>query len=301
MSCKPPKEPSALNKFDMWTIGSVLKWTQDYFEKKGIDTPRLDAEVLLADVLGCERIYLYVNFDKPLEKDELARYRKMVEKRARRFSVAHIIGKKEFMGLTFKVTEATLVPRPDTEILVGAAAERLKKIGNAPHIADIGTGTGAIGLSLCRLMSEVTAVLTDISDAALAVAEENAANLNVADKCRFFLGDLTAPLAGQNFTAIIANPPYIADEQLSGIAPEVQREPITALAGGKDGLDFYRRLANDAPPLITPGGFMAVEVGIGETASVAELFTAASNMEKTAEIIKDLAGIERVVIAWKQQ
>ena len=269
----------------MWTIGSILKWTQDYFQKKGIDTPRLDAEVLLSEVLGCERIYLYVNFAQPLVQDELDRYRELVKQRARRISVAHIIGKKEFMGLPFKVTLDTLAPRPDTEILVGAAVERLKKISLAPHIADVGTAT---------------ATLTDISEATLAVAEENAAALAVAERCSFARGDLTAPLIGKTFTAILSNPPYIPDGELADLQAEVRNEPAQALFGGADGLNFYRRLAAEAPPLIADDGFIAVEVGMGQAATVAALF-AAEHRFTDAEIIKDLAGIDRVVVAWKQK
>ena len=276
-----------------------MKRTQEFFAKKGIDTPRLDAEVLLSEVLSCERIYLYVNFDKPLEKDELDRYREFVMKRAQRYCVAHIVGKKEFMGLSFKVTADTLVPRPDTEILAGVAAERLKKKPGEKTFADIGTGTGAVGLSVCRFAPNTAATLTDISEAALAVAEENAAALGLAERCEFLVGDLTAPIAGKKFTAILSNPPYIPEKDLATLPPEVKREPKSALAGGTDGLDFYRRLAKDAPPLIETGGFVAVEVGAGQALSVAEIF--ARNSFADTETVKDLAGIERVVIAWKRE
>ena len=283
----------------MWTVGSILKWTQDFFQRKGIDTPRLDAEVLLSEVLACQRIFLYVNFDKPLEEKELAHFRALVKKRAERISVAHIIGRKEFMGLSFKVTLDTLVPRPDTEILVGAAAERLKKMGGALRIADIGTGTGAIGLSVCSLVKDVSAVLTDISDAALCVAKENAAALSLTERREFVRGDLAAPLNGQSFAAVLSNPPYIPDGEVDLLAPEVKCEPPTALFGGADGLDFYRRLAVEAPPLVQTGGFVAVEVGAGQAPSVAALLVDSGLLGAT-EIIKDLAGIERVVIAWKR-
>lgn len=282
---------------ELWTIGRILKWTEQYFKQKNIESPRLDAEVLLSHILGRERIYLYVHFDEPLEPAELARYREAIKQRVQRVPIAYIIGEKEFMGLTFKVTEDTLVPRPDTEILVQAAIERLRARGDAPRFADIGTGSGAICLSVLHFLPKAQADTVDISPAARAIAEENAAALEVADRVTFHTGDLLAPLAGQCYDAILSNPPYIPDGDIAALAPEVRlKEPHTALAGGKDGLDFYRRLMADAPALLKDGGFLAVEVGIHQAAPVAAL--AVPSFSRT-EILKDYAGIERVVIAWK--
>lgn len=282
---------------ELWTIGRILKWTEQYFKQKNIESPRLDAEVLLSHILGRERIYLYVHFDEPLEPAELARYREAIKQRVQRVPVAYIIGEKEFMGLTFRVTADTLVPRPDTEILVQAAIERLRARGDAPRFADIGTGTGAICLSVLHFLPKAQADTVDISPAARAVAEENAAALEVADRVTFHTGDLLAPLAGQCYDAILSNPPYIPDGDIAALAPEVRlKEPHTALAGGKDGLDFYRRLMADAPALLKDGGFLAVEVGIHQAAPVAALAIPAFSR---TEILKDYAGIERVVIAWK--
>lgn len=282
---------------ELWTIGRILKWTEQYFKEKGIESPRLDAEVLLSHILGRERIYLYVHFDEPLEPAELARYREAIKQRVQRVPVAYIIGEKEFMGLTFKVTADTLVPRPDTEILVQAAVERLRARGETPRFADIGTGSGAICLSILHFLPKAQADTVDISPAARAVAEENAAALEVADRVTFHTGDLLAPLAGQCYDAILSNPPYIPDGDIAALAPEVRlKEPRTALAGGKDGLDFYRRLTADAPAHLKDGGFLAVEVGIHQAAPVAAL--AVPSFSRT-EILKDYAGIERVVIAWK--
>ena len=282
---------------ELWTIGRILKWTEQYFKQKNIESPRLDAEVLLSHILGRERIYLYVHFDEPLEPAELARYREAIKQRVQRVPVAYIIGEKEFMGLTFKVTADTLVPRPDTEILVQAAVERLRARGETPRFADIGTGSGAICLSVLHFLPKAQADTVDISPAARAVAEENAAALGASDRVTFHTGDLLAPLAGQCYDAILSNPPYIPDGDIAALAPEVRlKEPHTALAGGKDGLDFYRRLTADAPAHLKDGGFLAVEVGIHQAAPVAAL--AAPSFSRT-EILKDYAGIERVVIAWK--
>lgn len=315
----------------IWTIGRILKWTEQYFRDKGIESPRLDAEVLLAHVLEKQRIYLYVHFDEPLQPDELAAYREMIKQRVLRVPVAQILGEKEFMGLTFKVTADTLVPRPDTEILVQAAVERLKAMkgeAKAPEdealadgeeassaanrdeaavdvsqeplrIADIGTGSGAICLSVLRYLAGTVADTVDISPAARAVAEENAASLGLADRVTFHTGDLLQPLRGMTFAAILSNPPYIPEADIAGLAPEVRlKEPHTALSGGQDGLDFYRRLAKDAPAMLVPGGFMAFEVGIHQAEPVAALAKANPLIART-EILPDYAGIDRVVVAWR--
>ena len=316
----------------IWTIGRILKWTEQYFKDKGIESPRLDAEVLLAHVLEKQRIYLYVHFDEPLQPGELAAYREMVKQRVLHVPVAQILGEKEFMGLTFKVTADTLVPRPDTEILVQAAVERLKAMrgeAKAPEdesladgeeassaanrdeaavdvsqeplrIADIGTGSGAICLSVLHYLADTVADTVDISPEARAVAEENAASLGLADRVTFHTGDLLQPLVGMTFAAILSNPPYIPEADIATLAPEVRlKEPHTALSGGRDGLDFYRRLAKEAPAMLVPGGFMAFEVGIHQAEPVAALAKANPLIART-EILPDYAGIDRVVVGWRK-
>ncbi|MCI6232257.1 MAG: peptide chain release factor N(5)-glutamine methyltransferase [Selenomonas sp.] len=308
---------------EIWTIGRILKWTENFFKEKGIESPRLDAEVLLGHVLEKERIYLYVHFDEPLQPQELAEYREAIKQRIRRVPVAYIIGQREFMGLTFHVTEDTLVPRPDTEILVQAAIERLKKMSGVEEarpvrFADIGTGTGAICLSVLHYLTQATADTVDISEAARKVAEENAEALDVKGRITFYTGDLLAPLfkaqsggagdkasaaeetAGARYDAILSNPPYIPDADIETLAPEVRcKEPRTALAGGADGLDFYRRLVADSPALIKDDGFLAVEVGIHQAQVVAKMATESGAFART-EILKDYGGIERVVVVWKK-
>ncbi|WP_443868498.1 peptide chain release factor N(5)-glutamine methyltransferase [Mitsuokella multacida] len=286
----------------IWTIGRILKWTEQYFKDKGIESPRLDAEVLLAHVLEKQRIYLYVHFDEPLQPGELAAYREMIKKRVLRVPVAQILGEKEFMGLTFKVTADTLVPRPDTEILVQAAVDRLRAMaGEEPlRFADIGTGSGAICLSVLHYLAGTVADTVDISPAARAVAEENAASLGLADRVTFHTGDLLQPLSGISFAAILSNPPYIPEADIVKLAPEVRlKEPHTALSGGQDGLDFYRRLANEAPAMLVPGGFTAFEVGIHQAGDVADLLKANPLIDRT-EILPDYAGIDRVVVGWRK-
>ncbi|MCI6283583.1 peptide chain release factor N(5)-glutamine methyltransferase [Selenomonas sp.] len=304
---------------EVWTIGRILKWTEHFFQEKGIESPRIDAEVLLGHVLKKERIYLYVHFEEPLQPEELTAYREAIKKRVQRVPVAYIIGRREFMGLTFHVTEDTLVPRPDTEILVQAAVERLKKREGDVHFADIGTGTGAICLSVLTYVPDATADTVDISEAARKVAEENAEALGVADRVMFYTGDLLAPLCAAQadvdasgddepqaearaarYDAILSNPPYIPDADIASLAPEVRcKEPRTALAGGPDGLAFYRRLIADSPALLKDDGFLAVEVGIHQAKAVAQMATDSGNFART-EILKDYGGVERVVVAWKK-
>ena len=282
---------------DIWTIGRILKWTEQYFGSKGVESPRLDAEVLLSHVLEKERIYLYVHFDQPLEAKELAAYKALIKQRVEHVPVAYLLGQKEFMGLNFKVTPATLIPRPDTEILVQAAVERLRGRENC-SFADIGTGSGAICLSVLSFVQGSHAVTVDISQEARAVAEENAARLGLADRIEFFTGDLLEPIKDRKFTAILSNPPYIPEKDIEGLQAEVRcKEPYGALSGGEDGLDFYRRLCSEAPDLLEDEGFMAFEVGIGQAAVVAKL-AEENPLIKRTEILKDLAGIERVVIAY---
>ena len=227
---------------EIWTIGRILKWTEQYFGGKGVESPRLDAEVLLSHVLKKERIYLYVHFDQPMEAAELAAYKELIKQRVNHVPVAYLLGQKEFMGLTFRVTPATLIPRPDTEILVQAAVERLRGQEKV-SFADIGTGSGAICLSVLSFVPGSRAATVDISPEARAVAEENAGNLGLSERIEFFTGDLLEPVKDRKFTAILSNPPYIPEKDIEGLQEEVRcQEPYGALSGGQDGLDFYRRL-----------------------------------------------------------
>lgn len=287
---------------EVWTIGKILKWTEEYFQKAKLDSPRLDAEVLLAHVLKQkERIYLYVHFDQPLEQHELSAYRECIKRRVQHEPVAYITGHRDFMGLDFKVTKDTLIPRPDTEILVEAVLQRLPAAGEASSLADIGTGTGAICLSLLNYLPKLQAVAVDISPGALAVAKENSIALGLAERVEFLQGDLLVPLAakGSLLNAIVSNPPYIPKADIAALASDVKSyEPMGALDGGEDGLDFYRRLLDGSAALLAANGFLAMEVGIHQARQLEKLAAGMSQWDK-CEIIRDLAGIERVVILWK--
>ncbi len=280
----------------VWTIGSILKWSEQYFGSHGAETPRLDAEVLLSYLLGQKRIFLYVHFDQPLTAEELARYREMVKRRAAGEPVAYICGEKEFMGLTFKVTPAVLVPQPDTETLVEAAIERLRG-KKSPRVADICTGSGAIALALAHYLPETSVAATDISTEALSIAKETAENLGLSERVEFREGDLLAPLAGETFDAIVSNPPYIPSAEIAGLPREVRAEPKIALDGGADGLDFYRRLVHESAALLKDGGFLAVECGDTQAGAIVNM-AVTGGFGKT-EIVRDLADKERVVVLWK--
>ena len=275
-----------------WTIGSLLQWTKQYFRDKGVENPRLDADVLLSSLLGKDRVYLYVHFDQPMEQEELVKFREMVRRRAAREPVAYIIGHREFMGLEFRVSPAVLIPRPDTEVLVEAAIERLAAVQDG-MILDVGTGSGAILIGTLSRVAGCRGLGVDVSSSALAVARENATRLLEPGRADFTQADLF-PAEPMLFDAILSNPPYVTSAEMTELAPEVRREPELALHGGTDGLAFYRRLTEGGGRHLKPDGFMALEVGAGQAAAVAELGQAAGwRIEK---IIPDYAGIERVVV-----
>ena len=280
-----------------WTIGTLLQWTKQYFRDKGVENPRLDADVLLSSLLGKDRIYLYVHFDQPMESEELAAFREMVRRRAARAPVAYITGHREFMGMDFQVSPAVLIPRSDTEILVEAATQRLKDVQDG-CILDVGTGSGAVLVGTLARLACCSGVGVDISKQALAVAEANAARLLGSGRASFLNADLFPP-EPVLFDAILSNPPYITSGEMAALAPEVLQEPALALHGGEDGLDFYRRLMEGGWRYLKPAGFMAVEVGANQARTVSRMAEQAG--WKTENIIPDYAGIERVVVVRREK
>ena len=282
---------------DRWTIGRVLSWTKQYFADKGVEQARLDAEVLLSHVLGMDRLHLYVRFDQPLLPEELAAFRAMVLRRAAREPVAYILGCKEFMGLDFLVSPDVLVPRPDTELLVEACETRLKETLDV-HILEIGPGSGAVVISLLKRQPRWQAAAVELSSQAAAIVRKNAKRHEVETRLQLYEGDLFAPVAGQQFDAVVSNPPYIPEADLAGLQPEVHREPRMALAGGADGLDFYRRLVREGGVYVREGGWLLLEVGSGQAQEVAQL--GKQSGWQVDAILPDYAGIERVVVLRKQ-
>lgn len=274
------------------SVAEVLKSATLRLEEGGIDSPKLDAEILLAHVLGWRRLSLYVDAEKILPLEKILRFNDWITQRLKKFPVAYLTGTKEFMGLAFAVNEHVLIPRPETEILTELVGEYLRSIGGEVNFADLGTGSGAICVSILKFVKSARACAVDVSAEALNVAKFNATKFHVEDRINFFQGDLFAPLEGKIFNAIISNPPYIPTGELDSLQAEVQREPRLALDGGEDGLNFYRRIISDAPKFLTDGGLLAFEVGINQAEAVKNLM--AANFAEV-EIFKDLAGIERVV------
>lgn len=283
----------------IWTIKKLLLWTTHYFQEHHLDSPRLDAELLLAHVLHKQRIYLYTDFDLIVEPSELSLYREYIKKRVSGVSTAAIIGEKEFMGLTFKVNEDVLIPRPDTETWLEKVIQYHRN-EQGLYVADLGTGSGAILLSFLYYCKEDTGVGVDISEKALAVAEENGKNLKMDDRVTWRRGDyLTALEKGELFDGILTNPPYIPTGDISGLAEEVRHEPMNALDGGADGLTFYRKLAEGAAEHLKDGGFLAAEFGIHQAADVVKLLKETGKFD-SFEVITDYGGIERAVYCRKK-
>ncbi|MFA7067557.1 MAG: peptide chain release factor N(5)-glutamine methyltransferase [Acidaminococcaceae bacterium] len=282
----------------VWTIVKILEWTKQYFADKGVETPRLDAEVLLCDVLKCQRINLYVNFDKPLEDDELKKYRDYVAKRANNEPLAYILGHKAFMHSEFKVTKDTLVPRPETELLVEQVA-KLNKDKNPGKILDLGCGSGAIIVSLLQMLPTARGMAIDINAGAVKTAMENAESLGVAHRCCGLVSDLFSQIPVDiKFDVIVSNPPYIPTQEIAGLAADVLKEPRGALDGGPKGLNFYERILQGINGFLTPEGMVAFEVGIGQGEQVAALCKA-QNLIITA-VCNDYANINRMVFATKE-
>ncbi len=275
---------------ETWTVLRVLRWTTGYFRERGLDSPRLDAELLLADILDVDRVGLYLRYDQPLTDDELTAYRRRVARRAKNEPVAYIRGTTEFWSLTLKVSSAVLIPRPDTEVLVEEALVRGKE---RARVLDVGTGSGAIALALASERPEWSLVALDLSQEALKIAQENARRHDMGERICFVYGDL-AHLPEGPFDLIVANPPYIPRGELTGLMADVRDyEPMQALDGGGDGLDAYRALAAQARGRLVPGGCLLVEIGAGQQNDVCRLFEEAGLLDVATRT--DYAGIERIV------
>jgi release factor glutamine methyltransferase len=275
---------------ERWTVLKLLQWTADYFAGKEIESARLEAELLLAATLDLDRVGLYINFERPLEVAELKAFRERVRRRALREPVQYILGETEFWSLPFNVGPAVLVPRADTEILV---EEALARIDGPARILDVGTGSGAIAVALAYEKPELQVMAIDCSEPALVIARGNALRNGVAERVTCLAGDLAALPSGP-FEMVVSNPPYIPTTDLAQLMPEVRDyEPRLALDGGADGLNAYRQLAMQAGQVLTPGGWLLVEIGIGQAVDVSSLLKAAGMIEIGQR--NDYAGIPRVV------
>jgi release factor glutamine methyltransferase len=279
---------------EAWTVRRLLEWTEEFLRKKGVEAPRLEAQILLAHALGCKKIDLYVRHEEEPPESKRAAFRDMIKKRAEGMPVAYLVGYRDFYSLDFAVTPAVLIPRPETETLVMEALRVVKPL-DAPRVLDVGTGSGCIAVTIARQHKTARVTATDLSADALAVAGTNAQRHGVTDRVTFVQGDLFVPVSPEAFDLVVSNPPYIAREEFASLEPGVRDfEPRLALDGGIDGLDYYRRIANEVPRVLRPGGTVLVEIGATQEPAVRDLFAAQLEPGPT---FKDRAGRPRVVSA----
>lgn len=288
---------------DAWTVLRLLTWTTDYLKQHGSDSPRLDAEVLLAHARGCERIMLYAAFDQVVADDVRAKFRELVKRRAEGTPVAYLVGKREFYSLSFRVTPDVLIPRPETELVV---VETLGALGGGPRsnvqgprsavVADVGTGSGAIAVAVAKHAPQCRVIAVDASPAALAIAQENAVACGVAERIEFLEGDLLARLPVEaRFSIVASNPPYVSEAEYETLSTSVKNhEPRQALVAGPTGTEVIERLIPQAAERLLPGGWLIVEVSPMIAGRVVELIASDGRYEP-AIIVKDLAGLARVV------
>ncbi len=291
-----------------WTVLDLLNWTTDYFRTKGIRNARLNAEVLLGKTLGLERIMLYARFEQVAPPDQREEFRELVRRRGAREPLQYLVGACEFYGRLFEVGPAVMVPRQETELVVAKCLEKIPDGAGESWVADVGTGSGVIAVSLAAERPGLQLIATDASEAALAVAARNAKAHEVQGRVRFALGDLTAPVrqhlpAGRDCVDLVAsNPPYVPTERIGQLEPEVRDyEPREALDGGPDGLNVIRRLIPGAADLLAPRGWLVIEVGEGQADPVRELIWRQDALAaETIETVLDGGGCERVACVQKQ-
>jgi release factor glutamine methyltransferase len=281
---------------ETWSIRRVMRWTAEDFAARGLDSPRLDAELLVAHALGLERVALYLDMDRPLTADELGRIRGLVKRRREREPVAYILGQRDFYGRTFEVDRSVLVPRPDTETLAERALALVEELG-IPRALDLCTGSGILAVTLAAAAPDLQVDATDVSAEALGVARRNAERHGVADRVVWHEGDLFAAVPeGRTYGLVVSNPPYIPQRDFADLEPEVRDwEPRLALEAGPEGMAVLDRIAAGVGEVLAPGGIVLVEVGQGQAAAVSAAF-AAQGFEPVA-VHQDLGGIDRVVEA----
>jgi release factor glutamine methyltransferase len=282
---------------DEWTIGRLLAWTADFLKRKGSDSPRLDAEVMLAHVLGFERVQLYTHYEDVVGERARGEFRDLVRRRSEGAPVAYLVGRKEFYSLRFDVTPAVLIPRPETEFVVVEFLAAVKEI-EAPAAVDVGTGSGCIAVACARRKPGARFLAVDLSPEALMVAALNAERHGVSDRIEFLAGDLLGPAVGRGpFDVVVSNPPYIPSAEVDRLDPGVKdHEPRAALDGGPDGLSAYRRLIKQAAPLLKPGGRLILEIGYDQEETVGAII-AASGAYELLPAVRDLQNHPRVVRA----
>jgi release factor glutamine methyltransferase len=281
----------------MLTVLEVVKKTSEFFAGKGIESPRLNAELIVGHALGLARMRLYLEFERPLTDPELALVRELVRRRGRREPLQYVLGFTDFCGVRLKVDARALIPRPETELLVETLVAR---VSAAPaRILDLGTGSGAIALSLAKAFPDATVTAVDESSPALALAAENALSLGFAGRVQFIQGSWFERLPpGETFDVIVSNPPYLTDEEVAEAAPEVRdHEPASALAAPSGGFADIAGIIAGSGAYLSAGGLLALETGIGHHAQAAAASTAAG-FSRT-ESVADLTGRDRIFLAWR--
>lgn len=278
----------------MLVVLESLKLSTEFLEKKGIESPRLNAELLLAEILNCKRLDLYLKFDRPLDENEVAKYREWISRRGKFEPLQYIIGKVEFYGLQFKVTPDVLIPRPETEILVEEAIKFCKS-KNGLKILDIGTGCGNIPISLSKNLSEVEIVAIDVSEKAIQVANENAELNEVKSKIQFIVSDVNNFSAGAElFDVVVSNPPYVSSEEYPNLQNEIiQYEPSIAVTDLNDGLRFYKVIAERSKLFLKNGSKIFLEIGKGQAEDVVKILS--ENNFVNIQLIKDFQQVDRIV------
>lgn len=285
---------------ETWTTRRLIGWTERFFGAKGLDHPRLSAEMLLAHVLETTRIKLYTDPDRPASELERAAFRKLVERAVDHEPVDYLIGHTHFFSMMFKVNRSVLIPRPSTETLVEHVVQHARHTPGfaSPLIADIGTGSGAIALCVAKHIPNCHVIATDLHSEALEVATENARAQHVLDRIEFRAGDLLEPLrSSPPVRYLLSNPPYISDEEWDQVAPNVKdHEPSHALRGGSDGLHFIRPLIQQASTFLDHPGQLVIEIAASQSDAVLELASAAVGLENPS-ILSDHESLPRVLVA----
>lgn len=284
---------------ETWTTRRLLEWTAKYLGQHGVDQPRLSTEMLLAHVLGVERLKLYMDPDRPASELERAAFRGLVERAVQHEPVDYLVGQAPFFSMMLTVNPSVLVPRPSTETVVEHVVQHARRTPgfHSPSIVDIGTGSGAIAIALAKHVPGCHVTATDVSDAALEVAKQNAAEQGVADRVEFLQGDLYEPIAGRRFRYIVSNPPYISDAEWEDVAPNVQdHEPTGALRGGADGLRYLRPLIAEARGHADGHAQLVLEIAASQKQQVLRLADEAPGLTH-AHVLADHEALPRVLVA----
>lgn len=287
-----------------WTIQKLLNWIIEYFTNKGIESPRLSAELLLSHVLGLKRIELYTQFDKIVTKQQLDKLHDLVERAGRCEPVAYLTGKTEFYSLQLEVGPDCMIPRPETELLVERAVEFLRKRDGTQFVCDLCTGCGPIGIAIAKNFRDARIIATDISEAALRIAAQNVEKHQLKDRIELLQGDLFEPIVPQldveKFDLIVCNPPYVSSAEFEKLNKNIRDyEPRLALFAGEDGLDIYRRIFKKVDQFLKPGAALILEIGYAQGQAIKEMLEQAG-IFTGIKIEKDFHNNDRIVTAIKK-